>query len=101
MLGTMGRKPKVHAEHGRVIHPLLQWREKYRVSQQEIERACGVTQGMLSKIENLQRIPLRENLEKLLDYTGLPTDAFIRPKHFLREHPHFLDATRHPPTAAE
>ena len=53
----------------------------------------AVSQGMISKIVGYQRIPLGDTLEALLAYTGLPTDAFIRPERFLAEHPNFLHQT--------
>jgi transcriptional regulator with XRE-family HTH domain len=72
------------------VHPLLQWRTLYKLKQSDVSTASGVSQGMISKIEGYQRIPLGETLEALLAYTGLPTDAFIRPERFLAEHPDFL-----------
>ena len=95
-LSSCGRKPKARTEQDRLAHPLLQWRERYRVSQADIEEACGISQTFVSKVENGERVPLRETLERLRQFTGLPTDAFIRPYHFLREVPNFMAYTRPP-----
>lgn len=91
MLAVMGRKPRARRETGRPAHPLLQWRERYGVTQADIHKACSISQATLSKIENGLRMPLGETLERLRAYTGLPTDAFIRPQYFLIEEPNFLD----------
>ena len=96
MLAVMGRKPKARTQSGKPAHPLLLWRERYRVSQREIMEACGISQATLSKIENGYRGPRGEKLECLRAYTGLPTDAFIRPYRFLLEEPNFLDRTHGP-----
>jgi hypothetical protein len=45
---------------------------------------------MVSLIENGLRVPLDDKLEALLDYTGLPAEAFVLPERFLEEHPAFL-----------
>ena len=78
-------------------HPLLQWRERYEVQQKDLAKACEMSQATLSKIENWQRIPLGDKLERLMAYTGLSTDAFVRPYHLLRDRPGFLDDTHGPP----
>lgn len=97
MLATMGRKPKARSLSNKPAHPLLQWREKQKLLQRDVAMACGMSQATLSKIENWQRVPLGEWLERLMDYTGLPADAFVRAERFIKEHPNFLDRT-HPPT---
>jgi transcriptional regulator with XRE-family HTH domain len=72
------------------IHPLAQWRKHHGWTQKQLASACGLTQGMVAHIENYRRIPIRESLERLLEVTGLPTDALVRPERFLAEHPDFL-----------
>jgi transcriptional regulator with XRE-family HTH domain len=79
------------------IHPLRQWREQEGKSQQEVADACHLTQAMISLIESGLRIPLGDALEALRSYTGLPTDAFIRPEHFLQENPGFFERRRRRP----
>lgn len=101
MIAVMGRRPKSLKTPHIPAHPLLQWREHYGVNQRELSAACGVSQGMLSKIENRQRIPLHESLDSLTDYTGLPIEAFIRPDRYLKEQPDFLASTRPPHGAQE
>lgn len=96
MLATMPRRPRRHVDTGAVFHPLMQWRARYRVTQEQMSKACEVSQGQLSKIERFQQVPLRDLLERLRSYTGLPTDAFIRPIQFLEEQPNFLSDTRPP-----
>ena len=91
MLLTMGRRPNARRQLGKFAHPLLQWREKHGVSQDELAEACKLNQSFLSKIENGVRLPLHESLERLRAFTGLPTDAFIRPWHFIQEEPNFLE----------
>jgi transcriptional regulator with XRE-family HTH domain len=83
------RMPKKRATE-KPTHPLAQWRACRGLKQSDVAVASGVSQGMISKIEGYQRIPLGDTLEALLAYTGLATDAFIRPERFLAEHPDFL-----------
>jgi transcriptional regulator with XRE-family HTH domain len=71
-------------------HPLRQWRDAHGLSQQAVAEACRLSQAMISYIELGLRIPLDDALEALRSYTGLPTDAFIRPEQFLQEEPNFL-----------
>ena len=96
MLATMPRRRKPQSELLSDVHPLAQWRARYHVTQQEISKLCEVSQGQLSKIEHFQQLPIREMLERLRDYTGLPTDAFIRPTQFLEEEPDFMSRARPP-----
>jgi transcriptional regulator with XRE-family HTH domain len=60
------------------------------VSQQDVAELTGLTQTFISLIERYRNIPLGKALESLRQTTGLPTDAFIRPQHFLVEQPDFL-----------
>jgi hypothetical protein len=41
-------------------------------------------------VESGLRIPLDDKLEALLNYTGLPAEAFVLPERFLKDHPDFL-----------
>lgn len=100
MVAVMGRKPKGRKSGERPGHPLLQWRETHERLQKDVAGACGMSQATLSKIENWQRVPLGDWLERLMDYTGLPADAFVRAERFLQEHPNFLSESglRHRPS---
>jgi transcriptional regulator with XRE-family HTH domain len=60
------------------------------MQQQELADACGISQSMVSLIESGLRIPLDQTLEALLDFTGLPVEAFVLPERFLTEQPNFL-----------
>jgi transcriptional regulator with XRE-family HTH domain len=60
------------------------------MSQQEFADACQLSQPMVSQIESGLRVPLNAILERLLDYTGLPAEAFLLPKRFLEQNPNFL-----------
>src|SRR5262245_11183249 len=71
-------------------HPLRLWREHRGLSQQAFAEACRLSQPMVSQIEVGLRVPLNAILERLLDYTGLPAEAFLLPERFLREEPNFL-----------
>jgi transcriptional regulator with XRE-family HTH domain len=71
-------------------HPLRQWRERVGKNQLEVAESCGITQAMVSLIELGLRIPQGEALDRLIAYTGLPTDAFVRTERFLEEQPNFL-----------
>lgn len=71
-------------------HPLRLWRERAGQNQEQVAEACGITQAMVSLIELGLRIPQGEALDRLLAYTGLPTDAFVRTERFLEEQPDFL-----------
>lgn len=86
LAGTM---PRPHRQH-ETPHPLLQWREHVGMSQADLAKACGITQGAVSHIENYFRIAVGDVLERLRRVTGLPTDAFVRPREFLQEQPNFL-----------
>jgi helix-turn-helix protein len=79
--------PPLRPMHG---HPLRLWRKRYRMSHQEFAAACGISQSMVSLIETGLRIPLNDTLERLISYTGLPADAFVRTERFLEEQPDFL-----------
>lgn len=97
MLATMPRRSKSRIDDPmHWPHPLAQWRARHMITQVQLSKACRMSQGQLSKIETFQQLPLRDVLERLRDYTGLPTDAFIRPKQFLDEHPDFLAETTPP-----
>lgn len=78
------------------LHPLKQWRLYFGVTQQELSRQCQIGQSHLSKIEHFDQVPIRDMLERLKSYTGLPTDALVRPRQFLEEDPDFLSRTRGP-----
>ena len=78
-------------------HPLKQWREREGLNQQALADACGISQSMISLIESGLRIPLDDALEALLDYTGLPAEAFMLPERFLAQHPDFLRKSRRKP----
>ena len=71
-------------------HPLRQWRELTDKNQKEVAQACGITQAMVSLIEIGLRVPQGDALERLMAYTGLPLDAFVRTERFLEEQPNFL-----------
>jgi transcriptional regulator with XRE-family HTH domain len=71
-------------------HPLRLWRELGGKNQLEVAEACGITQAMVSLIEIGLRVPQGEALDRLIAYTGLPTDAFVRTEQFLKEQPNFL-----------
>ncbi len=92
MLAIMPRRPPSH----KPPHPLRQWREQHDLSQDQLAEITGLTQGMITHIERYFRIPLGQALERLRASTGLPTDAFIRPEHFIEEQPDFLQKYRRP-----
>jgi transcriptional regulator with XRE-family HTH domain len=73
-----------------VPHPLRLWRDRHGMNQQAFAAACGISQSMVSLIETGLRVPLNDNLERLMDYTGLPAEAFVLPERFLQEQPDFL-----------
>jgi transcriptional regulator with XRE-family HTH domain len=71
-------------------HPLAQWRKRHNMSQAKLAHACGLSASMIAKIEQYDRIPFRDTLERLLSVTALPTDALVRPEKFLEAHPDYL-----------
>jgi transcriptional regulator with XRE-family HTH domain len=71
-------------------HPLRQWRDHAGKKQMDVAEACGITQAMVSLIELGLRVPQGEVLDRLIAYTGLPTDAFVRTERFLEAQPDFL-----------
>jgi transcriptional regulator with XRE-family HTH domain len=72
------------------VHPLRQWRDQQGLSQTQLAELAGTTQGMIGHIERYIRIPRPDLLERLVNCTGLPTEAFVLPERFLREQPNFL-----------
>jgi transcriptional regulator with XRE-family HTH domain len=71
-------------------HPLRQWRDQQGLSQDQLAEMAETTQGMISHIERYFRVPRVDIIEKLLDCTGLPAEAFVLPERFLKEYPDFL-----------
>ena len=94
MRPTMARKHR----HTFPEHPLARWRQVHGLSQQALGSACGMSPSMIAMIETYARVPIRERLDALLDYTHLPTDALVRPLRFLDAHPEF-PYSQHPPAA--
>jgi DNA-binding XRE family transcriptional regulator len=94
MRSTMPRR----RQHTKPTHPLARWRAIHEVTQVQLAKATGLTQGMIAHIENYRHIPVRESLERLLAFTGIPTDAFVRGEQFLREQPDFPYETYPPRT---
>ena len=78
-------------------HPLRLWRLEADLSQEQVAEACDLTQATISYIESGKKVPRGEVLERLRAYTGLPTDAFVRWRHFLTEEPNFLRKYRRRP----
>jgi hypothetical protein len=70
--------------------PLRRWRTAKCWTQAELAAHCGIKQNTISRYERAEHIPVRDHLEALISVTGLPTDALVRPEHFLEEHPDFL-----------
>lgn len=85
-----------HKRHTKPDHPLSRWRKIHGITQQSLATATGLTQGMIAHIENYRHIPVRESLERLRAFTGLPTDALVRGEQFLTEQPAFPYG-QHPP----
>jgi transcriptional regulator with XRE-family HTH domain len=80
----------------RELHPLTRWRNYHGWTQVELAQASGLSQNHIATIEIYQRIPVRESLGRLLDVTGLPTNALVHPEHFLAANPNFLRPGRPP-----
>jgi transcriptional regulator with XRE-family HTH domain len=59
-------------------------------TQLDVAQECAITQAMVSLIEIGLRVPQGDALERLMTYTGLPIDAFVRTERFLDEQPDFL-----------
>jgi hypothetical protein len=78
------------------VHPLRQWRDRYGISQTTLAELAGTTQGMIGHMERYFRIPRPKLLERLMDCTGLPVEAFLLPERFVLEYPNFLRKYRRP-----
>jgi len=78
----MDTTPEVHPEH-----PLTRWRGNNGWSQVQLAKACHLGREMIAHIEAYRRIPVHELLERLLDVTGLPTDALRARSAFLPSTP--------------
>lgn len=85
MQPTMARKHR----HEFPEHPLARWRRAHGLSQHAVATACRVSSGSIGMIETYARVPIRQNLERLLDFTGLPTDALVLPLRFLQDRADF------------
>jgi transcriptional regulator with XRE-family HTH domain len=72
------------------VHPLRQWRDQQGLSQTQLAGLARTTQGMIGHIERYIRVPRTDLLERLVNCTGLPVEAFVLPERFLREQPNFL-----------
>jgi transcriptional regulator with XRE-family HTH domain len=86
MLGVMESRRKRLS----VPHPLRLWRERQGLNQQAFAARCDISQSMVSLIETGLRVPLDDTLVRLMEYTGLPAEAFVLPERFLQEQPDFL-----------
>jgi transcriptional regulator with XRE-family HTH domain len=71
-------------------HPLGRWRARYQVSQEELGRRCKLSQKAISAYESGTRVPRGDSLRRLAAETGLPLEALLFPKEFLRDHHDFL-----------
>lgn len=88
--GIIDVMPSRQQPTGKPVHPLRQWRDQYGLSQTRVAQLAATTQGMIGHIERYIRIPRAGLLEKLVDCTGLPVEAFMLPERFLRDEPNFL-----------
>jgi transcriptional regulator with XRE-family HTH domain len=70
--------------------PLRRWRRSQHLTQRELAERCGVRFTTIARYEQRFRLPRGEQLEKLIEVTGLSADQLIRPVQYLREHPEFL-----------
>lgn len=77
-------------------HPLKLWREKMGLGQVQVAKMCEVSQSFISYIESGLRVPMDDALERIIEFTGLPADAFVRTERFLEEQPNFLRKYRRP-----
>jgi transcriptional regulator with XRE-family HTH domain len=71
-------------------HPLIRWRQRHRLTQQELAFQCELTQSVISACERLAKVPTGKTLAKILTVTGLPAEAVANPTQFLSDHPDFL-----------
>jgi transcriptional regulator with XRE-family HTH domain len=72
--------------------PLRRWRHQHHLSQAALAACCEVRPDTISRYEQGTRTPRGEELERLMDVTGLPADALVLPRRYLRDHPEFLAA---------
>ena len=86
MLAIMPRRQPAN----KLPHPLCRWRDQQGLSQDQLTKMAETTQGMISHIERYFRVPRVDILEKLLDCSGLPAQAFMLPERFLPQHPNLL-----------
>jgi transcriptional regulator with XRE-family HTH domain len=71
-------------------HPLVRWRAKYQVTQEELAQRCQLSQQAISAYESGDRLPRGTSVWKLMQATDLPLEALLFPERFLQDHPHFL-----------
>jgi transcriptional regulator with XRE-family HTH domain len=79
-------------EHMAMDTPLRRWRRSQGLKQADLDARLGVPEGSIARWEQTLRIPHKETLERLADFTGLPVEAIMYPERYLREHPDFLEA---------
>jgi transcriptional regulator with XRE-family HTH domain len=77
-------------EHMAMDTPLRRWRRSQQLRQEDLDARLGVPKGSIARWEQTLRIPRKETLERVADFTGLPIEAIMYPERFLREHPEFL-----------
>jgi transcriptional regulator with XRE-family HTH domain len=70
--------------------PLRRWRRANRMTQRELAARCGVTFTTIARYEQALHFPAHAYLDRLIEVTGLPADALVRPRQFLAAHPDFL-----------
>jgi transcriptional regulator with XRE-family HTH domain len=70
--------------------PLRRWRRSQGLRQADLDARLGVPKGSIARWEQTLRLPRKETLEHIADYTGLPIEAIMYPARFLRQHPEFL-----------
>lgn len=64
----------------RTPHPMREWRRENGKTLQDVADAVGVTQPHLSEVENWKNDPSLDLTARLREYTGLPMEAFVRPR---------------------
>ncbi len=85
-------------EHMAMDTPLRRWRRSQGLKQADLDARLGVPEGSIARWEQTLRIPRKDTLERLADFTGLPVEAIMYPERYLREHPEFLvDFAEQPP----
>jgi transcriptional regulator with XRE-family HTH domain len=67
-----GRRSSVRA-----FPNLMTWRKTHKLNQHEAAKELGLTQSSYSRLERGVKIPVRDDLKRIVDLTGVPIEVLV------------------------